>query len=52
MNDHIIQDVTAPPNLEIVIRNDGKVVWLNINGVCVFRACRIGVLVLEDNRKV
>ncbi len=42
-------DITAPDYVEIVIKEDGKVVWINTGG-CVFRACRIGQLVIEDRR--
>lgn len=47
-----LQDITAPENLEIQIRNDSKVVWINIDGVCVFRASRIQNLTLIDNREI
>lgn len=43
-------DVTAPQVVEISIRYDGKVVWVNIDGICRFRACQIGTLILEDRR--
>lgn len=34
-------DVTAPEHVEVRIRGDKKVVWVNIDGVCVLRVCRI-----------
>jgi len=40
-------DVTAPENVEIQIKGDGKVIWIDVNGICVFRACRIGELTLN-----
>lgn len=43
-------DVTAPEILEILIRTDGKVVWINVDGVCRFRACKLKNLVLNDER--
>lgn len=30
-----------PPSLEIELRSDNKVLWINFNGVCVFRACNL-----------
>lgn len=48
---HMI-DVTGPEHLEIVIREDGVIVWINIDGMCAFRACRIKELVVTDNRLV
>lgn len=44
---HIFQDLTAPTNLEIAISNDSKIVWINTENGCVFRACRIGSLSLR-----
>ena len=41
-------DITAPETVEILIRDDKKVVWINVNGECVFRACRIGQLDIND----
>jgi hypothetical protein len=43
-------DVTAPQVVEISIRYDGKVVWVNVDGICRFRSCQIGTLILEDKR--
>jgi len=37
--------------VELVIRDDGKVVWVNVDGVCRLRVCRIESLVIEDQRK-
>lgn len=44
-------DVTAPEHVQVQIRGDGKVVWVNIDGACAFRACRIGEFELTDGRK-
>jgi len=42
-------DVSSP---EIVqVQTDGQTLWVNVNGVCMFRACKIGVLTIEDQRK-
>lgn len=41
-------DLTAPARVEIDIRADRKVVWINIDGVCRLRACRIGELIVTD----
>ena len=30
-------DITAPEAVEIVIRADGKVIWVNIDGLCRLR---------------
>jgi hypothetical protein len=43
-------DVTAPQVVEVSIRNDGKVVWVNVDGICRFRACQITTVILEDKR--
>jgi hypothetical protein len=47
-----VLDITAPTHVEISIRSDGTVIWVNIDGLCRFRVCRIKNLVLDDNRTV
>jgi hypothetical protein len=37
--------------VELEIRHDGKVVWLNVNGATVARVCRIEELHITDNRE-
>lgn len=41
-------DVTAPDGVEVVVSADQKTIWVNVNGVCVFRACRIKHLRLDE----
>ena len=43
-------DITAPEVAEIQIRWDGAVIWVNVDGRCVLRCCRIGKLVVNDDR--
>lgn len=44
-------DVHAPKVVQVVIRNDSKTLWVNVDGVCKFRACRIEKLQVDDQRK-
>lgn len=44
-------DITAPKIVEIEIRGDGKVIWVNVEGMTVLRVCRIGDLTLTDNHQ-
>jgi len=37
--------------LEIIIRQDGKTVWINNEEKCLFRAQQINKLIIRDNRK-
>jgi hypothetical protein len=44
-------DITAPQgDVEVIIKEDGKVIWINVEGVCEFRACQIKVLDIVDKR--
>jgi len=43
-----MQDITAPETVEIQIRSDAKTIWINIDGICRLRACRIKNLILID----
>jgi len=36
--------------VEVKIRWDGKVLWINVDGICVCRVCRINKLILVDER--
>lgn len=51
---HTMLDVTCNDNddfIEINIREDDKVFWINMNGQCIFRACQIPNLVVHRGRK-
>jgi hypothetical protein len=43
-------DVTAPASVEVRIKVDSRVVWVNVNGQALFRACQIGRLEVVDDR--
>ncbi len=47
----LLQDIRDPENVNIVIDSKGETIWININGVCRLRACRIGTLTVLDDRK-
>lgn len=45
-------DITAPKGpVQIQIRADGKVLWINVEGICAFRVCQIESLDIIDERK-
>ena len=44
-------DITAPACVDIQIKENGRVIWVNVNGVCILRICRIPCLEVQDNRK-
>lgn len=43
-------DITNPHYVEVKIRCDGRVVWVNVNGICRLRCCMIENLELIDER--
>lgn len=43
-------DITTPDVVEIQVRFDGKVVWINVDGICRFRACQIKTVIIQDDR--
>lgn len=48
------QDLAAKKEVEIVIRHDGLVIWLNVDGICRARIVTNGLTVpinIEDGRK-
>lgn len=44
-------DITGANLVEILIREDGHVVWVNVDGKCLLRVCRIVNVKLNDMRK-
>lgn len=44
-------DITAPELVEIKIRFDKKVVWVNIDGICRLRVCQIKNLKVQDDSR-
>jgi len=40
-------DVVGPKIVQIMLRDDKKVLWVNVDGVCLFRACRIEKVTFE-----
>lgn len=44
-------DITEPGYVEVLVSNDGKIVWVNVDGICRFRACRIKQLTIRDEFK-
>lgn len=37
-------DITGAAHVEVVTKADKSVLWINVNGVCVLRVCRIQLL--------
>lgn len=46
----VMKDISGPEHVEILIRHDGKVVWINVDGICHLRICGMNKLVLTDER--
>lgn len=46
----MLTDVTNPELVDIRISGDGKVLWVNVDGICRLRACQIKVLKIYDER--
>lgn len=44
-------DITKPQIVEIQISNNG-VIWVNVDGICRLRCCRIEKLVIDDQRVI
>lgn len=50
MNENKFIDLSEAEGVEIRIRGDGKVVWVNVDGQCVFRCHNPKVIDLVDER--
>jgi hypothetical protein len=47
-----MKDITNPVGVEVEIRDDGKVLWVNTENGCVLRICGIKDLKVEHGNKV
>jgi hypothetical protein len=45
-------DITGAEDVEISIRNDGKVIWVNTVDGCVLRICQISGRVIVDDKRI
>ena len=41
-------DITGPAEVEVKFDKQRMVLWININGICALRACRIGNVTFES----
>lgn len=46
-----LRDITNAGNVELQISNDGKTIWINIDGMCKLRVCKIKRLAVRDDRR-
>ena len=44
-------DITGAKEVEVMVKEDGKVLWVNADGLCLLRICRIGRITVEDKRR-
>lgn len=44
-------DLSNPTDVEVLIRQDGKTLWINVDGVCRLRICNIKGLEINDARE-
>jgi hypothetical protein len=47
-----MMDLTDVASIDIAIRRDGNTLWINTPHGCVFRACRIGRIIIYDERQM
>ena len=40
-------DITAPKHVEISLSEDRSVLWVNVDGICALRICRIPELTVD-----
>jgi hypothetical protein len=45
-----MEDITGPQIVEVEISQDGRTMWVNIDGECAFRVCTIGNVSVIDHR--
>jgi hypothetical protein len=43
-------DITGPTDVEVIIREDRTVLWVNVEGACRLRICKIRNFEFKDER--
>ena len=43
-------DIAEPKVIQIEVNPTGSILWVNIDGLCVLRVCKIAKLTIIDNR--
>ena len=51
LDDLVLLDLSKPRAVEVIVRNDGKVLWVNVDGLCRLRICGVKKLTVEDGRR-
>ena len=47
----LMKDITGAESVQVQISSSGKVVWVNVDGICALRVCSIrGTIVIDDDR--
>jgi hypothetical protein len=36
-----VNDITAPDHVEVLVSPDGNLIWVNVDGECALRCCRV-----------
>lgn len=44
-------DITFPQVVEITTDNNRQVIWVNVNGICLLRCCRISNLIIDGEMR-
>ena len=50
-DDNQLTDIRAPQSVQVTIRADGKVLWVDVDGACRLRCCKIGRFEIDDLRE-
>jgi hypothetical protein len=43
-------DITGPTHVEVLLREDRSVLWINVDGICRLRICKIQNFVFNDEK--
>lgn len=46
-----IMEIVCPGDVQVVIDASGRRVWINVDGVCRFRAGQVAQVRIQDDRK-
>lgn len=51
VSDRDLVDISGPKIVSIRVREDRRVVWVNVNGKCLLRCCNVGEVEITGAKK-
>ena len=51
IKEYHFSDITEPKAVQVEVNPTGSILWVNVDGLCVLRICKMEQFDIVDNRK-